>query len=68
VKNFNSNFLKKIFSKIIFSTLCFSLAEPALDLFDRMLELDPAKRISASDALESTWLKNLNENTLKPME
>jgi hypothetical protein len=33
-----------------------------------MLELDPAKRISAIDALQSTWLKNLNENTLKPLE
>jgi len=39
-----------------------------LDLFDRMLELDPSKRISAADALESTWLKNLNENTSKPLE
>jgi serine/threonine protein kinase len=45
-----------------------SLVEPALDLFDRMLELDPAKRISATDALQSTWLKNINENTIKPLE
>jgi serine/threonine protein kinase len=44
------------------------LPEPALDLFDRMLELDPAKRISAVDALQSTWLKNINENTIKPLE
>jgi serine/threonine protein kinase len=46
----------------------FSLAEPALDLFDSMLELDPTKRISAIDALQSNWLKNLNENTMKPPE
>ncbi len=45
-----------------------SLAEPALDLFDRMLELDPAKRISAMDALQSNWLKGINENTIKPLE
>jgi hypothetical protein len=33
-----------------------------------MLELDPSKRISAVDALQSTWLKNINENTVKPLE
>jgi serine/threonine protein kinase len=46
----------------------FSLAEPALDLFDRMLELDPRKRISASDALLSNWLKDVNEDTIKPIQ
>ncbi|CAF0851221.1 unnamed protein product [Adineta steineri] len=44
------------------------IPEPALDLFDRMLELDPAKRISASDALLSNWLKDISEETIQPIQ
>ncbi|CAF3032379.1 unnamed protein product [Rotaria socialis] len=44
------------------------LPEPALDLFDRMLELDPSRRISASDALLSNWLKDINDDTIRPLQ
>lgn len=65
--NFPSRFLRnRINSRINF--LIFSLTEPAFELFDRMLELDPSKRISANDALQSNWLKDIDEDSIKPIE
>ncbi len=36
----------------------------ALDLMGRMLAIDPSKRISAKEALDHKFFRNLNEQTL----
>lgn len=45
----------------------FSFMHPqALDLLDLMLELDPAKRISAEEALKCTWLAGIKTQNIIP--
>ena len=36
------------------------MPQSALDLLDRMLALDPAKRISSAEALQTDWLRDVN--------
>ena len=36
------------------------MSPPALDLLDKMLALDPSKRISCNDALQSEWLRDVD--------
>ncbi|CAG5090903.1 Similar to Cdk12: Cyclin-dependent kinase 12 (Drosophila melanogaster) [Cotesia congregata] len=42
------------------------LPPTALDLLDKMLELDPEKRITAADALKSAWLRNIEPERMPP--
>ena len=53
---------KKIYRRRLREDFIFMPAT-ALDLLDKMLELDPEKRITAADALKSPWLKNINPET-----
>jgi cyclin-dependent kinase 12/13 len=39
------------------------MPDSALELFDKMLTLDPERRITAEDALKSQWLKNIEPET-----
>ncbi|KAJ1370105.1 hypothetical protein KIN20_031757 [Parelaphostrongylus tenuis] len=39
----------------------------AIDLMDRMLTLDPKRRISAKDAINHFWIKNFDYSTVPPL-
>ena len=45
-----------------------SIPEVPLDLMDKLLTLDPAKRMSAAEALNHPFLKEVNKLSISPPE
>lgn len=56
---------KKVYKRRLREDFSF-LPPPALDLLDKMLELDPSKRIVAEEALKSTWLEHIDPKQIEP--
>lgn len=57
---------KKTYRRRIMEDFKDKMPQPALELLDQMLKLDPSKRISAENALNSTWLKNVDPDLMEP--
>jgi len=51
---------------IMFVFVFLSMPADALDLFDRMLTLDPSKRITAEESLEHAFLKDIVCENISP--
>lgn len=56
---FNTLLGKKPYRRRLREDFDKNMPDSALDLFDKMLTLDPEKRITADEALKSQWLKNI---------
>lgn len=57
--------LKKVYSRRLREDFSF-IPLPALDLLDSMLELDPAKRINAQNAMNTPFLVNVDPKVINP--
>lgn len=77
----NNNFWPEAEKLPRYKTLSFKFSRPrvvrelfssfmppvALDLVDKLLVLNPNKRITAKDALESMWIVNMQKKKLDPL-
>lgn len=58
----------EVYPKGDLKTVCPNLDANGLDLLEKMLEYDPEKRISASDALDHPFFKDIDPETKKLYE
>ncbi|XP_074031705.1 cyclin-dependent kinase 3 [Leptinotarsa decemlineata] len=56
---------KKIFKRRLRDVFA-CLPPLALELLDNMLTLDPSERVTTEDAIKSSWLKNINPESITP--
>lgn len=54
--------------RVLKSTLYLTIPSTAVDLIDKMLELNPEKRITAEDALKSTWITKMDSKGVISLE
>ncbi|CAD6187984.1 unnamed protein product [Caenorhabditis auriculariae] len=59
---------KKIYSRRLYDEFRCIMPEQALNLLDRMLTLDPKKRISAQAALAHPWIRELDNKFVPPIQ
>lgn len=67
---FNANDQQDLFQLIRLGKFSFEskywagISDEAMDLIERLLEVDPASRATASEALESEWIQGLDDDAL----
>lgn len=44
------------------------MPSPAIDLLDKMIMLDPKKRLTASDALKHQWIRHIDPSKVPPLQ
>ncbi|XP_064401807.1 cyclin-dependent kinase 12-like isoform X2 [Halichondria panicea] len=66
--NFQTFKFKKHYRRRLKEEFAGKIPEQSLDLMDKLLTLDPCKRISATDALDHPYLKSVDKTKITPPE